>query len=31
VARGELARVRPGMEVVDSLAVVPSLSERRQA
>jgi hypothetical protein len=31
VARGELARVRPGMEVVDSLSVVPSLSERRQA
>jgi hypothetical protein len=31
VARGELARVRPGMEVVDSLAIVPSLSERRQA
>lgn len=31
VARGELARVRPGTEVVDSLSVVPSLSERRQA
>ena len=31
VAQRELARVRPGMQVVDRLTVVPSLADRRRA
>jgi hypothetical protein len=30
-AQRELARVRPGMQVIDRLAIVPSLADRRRA
>jgi hypothetical protein len=31
IARAEVSRLRPGMEVVDLLEVVPSLADRRRA